>query len=50
MPDGVAERAGAQRDRRLLHPVQELGGQDTDTACRAAVTEMEPGPAESVHR
>jgi hypothetical protein len=34
--------------RSVLHLVQHLGGQHTDTAFRAAVTEMEPGPAQLV--
>ena len=49
--EGVAVRAAPQLGRRLLHPVQHVGGQDALTAFRAAITKMEPGPAQLVrHR
>ena len=37
----IAERAAAQLDGRLLHPLQHLGGQHFLTGRRAAVTEVE---------
>ena len=46
--EGVAERTALQSDRGLLHPMQHLCRQDALAAVRAAITEMEPGPAQQI--
>jgi hypothetical protein len=48
--EGVAQCAALQLDRRLLHLVQQLGGQDAVAAFCPVIAKMKPGPAQRVGR
>ena len=47
-PDGVAEGAARRLDRRLLHPAEQLLGQDLAAVGPAPVPEVEAGPGDQV--